>query len=549
MYIRKIKNQTGKTYYHLVESYREGKKVRQRTLLSLGRAGDGNLENLLKATARYQNVATVSELAKEISIDKTFILGPLLVLEKIFEELGINDVLQNLSELHPKLEMNLKKIVFTIIASRFVSPGSKLKVFEHWQKSFYPEILEGDIPLHQIYRAMDILSKHKDDIEKSLYHRGRNLFNYKVEIVLYDLTTLRFESTRTDLGNLRQFGYSKEMRTDCTQVILGLLVDLNGIPLGFEVYPGNTFEGHTLSDIVDKMTKKFNVKRFIFVADRGIFSKGNLEKLSEDNIEFVVGMKLGSLCSDKKNSVYDLNSFEWIIKGELAVKEIEHNGYRGIVTWSKVRSDRDKKKRLQLLEKIEKKLSGKNDKVQNLISNKGYKKYVKIPKGEAAPTLNKKAIEEEEKKDGFFGVVTNITRMSSKDIIMYYKCLWQVEDAFGEIKGTLKGRPMFHWTDKRIIGHLVLCFIAYLCESSLTKRLREMGIMLESPAIGKNKLNPRPLTVVEALKELKEVRAIPVNIRGETIWTRTDITGNAAKLLRAARVPIPPRILKYSPKM
>ena len=91
--------------------------------------------------------------------------------------------------------------------------------------------------------------------------------------MLYDLTTLRFESTRTDLGKLRQFGYSKERRSDCTQVVFGLLVNRDGIPLGFEVFPGNTFEGKTLSDIVDKMRKKFNVRRFIFVADRGFYQR------------------------------------------------------------------------------------------------------------------------------------------------------------------------------------------------------------------------------------------------------------------------------------
>ena len=384
-------------------------------------------------------------------------------------------------------------------------------------------------------------------MRKSLFHHGRNLFNYQVDIILYDLTTLRFESTRTDLGDLRQFGYSKEMRTDCTQVILGLLVDQEGTPLGFEVYPGNTFEGKTLSDIVDKMVKKFNIKRFIFIADRGIFSKANLDKLTKEGIEFIVGMKLGVLA---KEEVYDLDAFEWIKRDELASKEIEQDGRRNIVIWSKVRDEREKKKRLQLIEKIRKKLSGKKAKTKNLISNKGYKKYVKIPEKEGAmPTIDQKAIENAQKKDGFFGIATNIKGMPSKEIVMYYKSLWQVEDAFGEIKGTLKTRPIFHWTDDRIIGHLTLCFISYFCESHLTKRLREKRMMLESSAITGKVIKPRPLTVPEALKELREVRAIPVKIHGRTVWTRTDIAGNAAKLFRASKIPIPPRILKYSSEM
>ena len=110
-------------------------------------------------------------------------------------------------------------------------------------------------------------------------------------------------------------------------------------------------------------------------------------------------MKLGTL---KTEEVYNLNNFEWIEKNELASKEIEQAGRRNIVTWSKVRSDRDKKKRSQLLEKIEKKLSGKKGQVKNFISNKGYKKYIKIPKGETVPIIDKKAIDNAEKQDGFF---------------------------------------------------------------------------------------------------------------------------------------------------
>ena len=230
----------------------------------------------------------------------------MLILEKLFKELGINDVIEKIVADHPKLKIDIQKSIFTIVAGRFVCPGSKLKIYEHWQKSFYPEMLDGDLSLQHFYRTIDIVSKHKEDIEKSLFQHGRNLFNYQVDVILYDLTTLRFESTRTDLGKLRKFGYSKEMRTDCTQVILGLMVDQDGIPLGFEVYPGDTFEGKTLSGIVDKMTKKFNIRRFVFVADRGIFSKKNLDKLSKEGIEFIVGMKLGTL---KTEEVYNLNNF------------------------------------------------------------------------------------------------------------------------------------------------------------------------------------------------------------------------------------------------
>ena len=129
---------------------------------------------------------------------------------------------------------------------------------------------------------------------------------------------------------------------------------------------------------------------------------------------------------------------------------------------------------------------------------------------------------------------------------MSYKELWKIEDAFGELKGNLKARPMFHWTDKRIIGHLVLCFLAYLCEAHLTKKIRAKGLSLKSPAINNKSLKPRALTVVEAMKELQEVRAIPVKVGHRMVWIRTDISGNAASLFRAMGAGIPPKLLKYS---
>lgn len=136
--------------------------------------------------------------------------------------------------------------------------------------------------------------------------------------------------------------------------------------------------------------------------------------------------------------------------------------------------------------------------------------------------------------------------MKADEIVTSYKTLWIVEDAFGEIKGTLKARPIFHWTDQRIIGHLTLCFLAYLCEALMTKSLREKNLMLESPAIEDETIKPRPLTVVEAMRELQEVRAIPVKIKSSTIWVRTDISGNANKLFSAIGLKAPPKVLQLA---
>lgn len=548
VYIRTTTNQAGQEYYHLVESYREDGKVRQRTLMSLGRTGEDRMDDVISAIGKHKDVLTLIDLAKNISVADTFILGPLLVLERMFEQSGINRVLARIAKEHPKLGFDLKKLVFTMVASRFVRPGSKLKIFEHWQNRFYPEMLVGNIELHQFYRALTILSDHKENIEMDLFWQDRDLLSADVDVVLYDLTTLRFESTLT--GGLRQFGYSKERRSDCTQVVLGLLVRPDGVPVGFEVYPGNTFEGTTVADIVKKMRNKFKVRRFIFVGDRGLFSRKNLEALrgagTENNGEFIVGMKLG-VFKNRHDEFYDLSRFKKI-NTELAFYETDHKGDRCIITWSRARAERDVKAREDILQKIRKKLAKKKITSKEFVTNTTYKRYVVGLNDGKNFAINDKAILEDAKKDGFFGVLTNIKDMSATDIVTHYKSLWIVEDAFGEIKGSLKARPVFHWSDHNIIGHLTMCFLAYLCEALMTKALREKNLMLESPAIKKEIIKPRPLTVAEAMRELQEVRAIPVQIKSTTMWVRTDIAGNAQKLFAAIGLKPPPKILHLTKK-
>ncbi|OGN70852.1 MAG: hypothetical protein A3G30_02180 [Chlamydiae bacterium RIFCSPLOWO2_12_FULL_49_12] len=547
MFIRITTNRKGQGYYHLVESYRDQGKVRQRTLLSLGKVGEDRLDALIAAISRHKDVLTALDAAKALEIKDTYILGPLLILQHIFACFGIQPLLAKIAAQHSQLQFNFERIVFTMIVCRFLNPGSKLKIFEHWQDKLYPEILSGKDELHHLYRTLDLLSQHQEQIEQDLYWHDRDLLNVSVDVVLYDLTTLRFESTREDLGELCRFGYSKEMRSDCTQVVLGLLVDTDGIPLGFEVYPGNMFEGATLVDIVKRMREKFKIRRFIFVADRGLFSAKNLEHIrahcgNEEHGEFIVGMKLGVI-KRRHDEFYDRSRFTKM-NDELECYETTHNGDRCIITWSKKRAERDRETREDILSKIRKKLTKKST-PRNFVSNTNYRKYVTgLKKGE--PKLDEAVIAAESRKDGFFGLVTNVPvdRMSPSDVIMAYKHLWIVEDAFGEIKGTLRARPVYHWTDQRIKGHLTMCFLAYFCEAQITKLLRQKGITLESIAIQEGTIKERPLTVVEAMRELAEVRAIPVSVKNARVWVRSDIKGNAARLFATIGAPIPPRLLK-----
>ncbi len=544
MFIKETKNGRGQKYYHIVESYRRDGKSRHRTLMSLGRVKDTRLEELLNLIGRHLDVVSASEIAKEIDVKDTFILGPLLIIDTIFKQLNLYELLTDLKQKHPKVSFDFMKIVFTLVVNRFIEPCSKLKLYSHWQKLFYPDFLEKDLKIDDIYRSLDILSKHKEDIEKTLYTQGKSQLSFfnECDVILYDLTTLRFESTREDLDNLRRFGYSKEKRSDCTQVVFGLLVDREGMPLGFDVYPGNTFEGKTIPSVMEKLKKKFKIRRFILVGDRGLFSNENLQSVKAKGDEFIVGLKLG-LLKDRHAEIYNLKNFKFINE-DLAIYETSYNNDRCIITWSRKRAERDKKVREDILSKIEAQLSKKSISTRSFLSNSNYKKYIVHPKSKSKPTLNKSAIEQSERTDGFFGIITNTDNLSSEEIIMNYKQLWKIENSFRELKGTLKTRPMFHWTDKRILGHLVMCFLSYLCEAYFSKKLHQRNVTLKDKAITEKRIKSRPLSVAEAMSKLKEVRAIPVKYKNKTIWIRTDIYGNNADVFKAIGVKIPSKQLK-----
>ena len=511
--------------------------------MSLGRCKEARLEEIRGLINRHSETLSATQSLKEIDIKETFILGPLLIIEALFKQLGLTDLLLSLSEKHPKLQFNLLKVVFRLVVSRFVEPCSKLRLYSHLQSQFYPGLLDDKIKLDDIYRSLDILSSHKEDIERYLYKKGKaqgSLFN-ECDVVLYDLTTLRFESTREDLDNLRKFGYSKEKRSDCTQVVFGLLVDRDGMPLGFDVYPGNTFEGKTMPSVISKLREKFQVRRFIVVGDRGLFSKENLDLFKDKGNEFIVGLKL-SLLKDRYDEIYNLKNFK-CINEDIRTYETKYKGHRCIITWSRKRAERDKRVREDILSKLEVKLSKQSSSAKDFISNSNYKKYICHLPSKGKSVLNKEAIKKAEEKDGFFGIITN-TDLTSQEIILNYKQLWKIENSFRELKGPLKTRPMFHWTDKRILGHLVVCFISYICEAYLSKRLGEKKVMLKDKAITDKKIKQRPLTVTEAMMKLKEVRAVPVKIKDKTIWIRTDIIDNTADVFKAIGVKIPPKQLK-----
>jgi len=552
MYIRETKTPSGEKYLHLVESRRINGKVKQSILLSLGKESDNIDEHLLNQLAKRRGIVTLSSALDSLEIKNSYHYGVLFLFEKLFKKFGLTSALEDISQTHSKLQFNFNKAIFTMVVSRFLSPSSKLHIYDHLAGQFFPGIYINDLDLHHYYRSLDILSQHKDKIESQLLKYNKRHKNISTDVLLYDLTTLRFESTRTKAGELPQYGYSKEKRSDCTQVVLGLVVDTEGIPLFFDVFPGNTYEGSTIKDISEKLKKKFDVRRFILVADRGLFSKSNLEEIQntesqDDDIlkefpfEYIVGLKMAAL---KKNAedFYDISKYT-SINEELAFYETQYEDKRCVLTWSKTRAERDKKVREDIINKIQKKLTSKT-KATHFVSNTNYKKFIKgLDSG--SPELNFKAIEEESKRDGFFGVITNIPKdvYTAEMIIGQYKSLWIIEDAFGEIKGTLKARPIFHWTDERIKGHIIMCYLAYFCEAQITKVFRNKKITNTSKSSSEGLTKERALTCVQFMDSLKNLKAIEIKIADKTFYKTTPADENIKQGLAALEIPLPEKTL------
>lgn len=541
MFVRVIKNSKGLRYLRIVRSYRKNGKVKQEVLFSLGRLdllqATGELDRLVESLSRFALKTSIVDLTKDLSIKRIYYLGAVHFVQKLWEKIGLKKVFAKIESSHLNQTIPLATLTQAMVSSRFIIPSSKRRIHaEIWDK-IYPDLFPiKEISLHWLYRTMDKIYDHQEEIEKALFDRNgdRDLFNQELDLVFYDTTTLYFESADSKKGELRRFGYSKENKVDCTQVVLGLLVDRDGIPVGYELFPGNTYDGKTLVAILAKLKDRYQIKRIIFVADRGMLSGENIDLIKETGFEFIVGMRLWKLPKKEHEAFYDLKKYLWLNREKaLAIKDTKHGEDRLILTWSKDRSQRDAKVREDLLESIKQKLL-KTPNARRFITNRGYREFLKGLE-EGKPRLNEQAIESSRKKDGFFGVLTNIPKekMSSEEIYRNYKNLWHIEDAFGEIKGPLKTRPMFHWTDKRIHAHVLICLLAYYIEATITKSLRDKKCSFSAP---------------ELFRALNEVYAVPVKVRGIVAWVRNELEGTAFEGYKILGIKPPERMLKIERK-
>ena len=442
----------------LCHSEREGIKVRQKTIKYFGIAhgvdelelltkqAKSELKALLKASEeikppRNPKDVPLSELEEVARITEGFhaAIGP------CFDKLGLASILTKIRY------QQLKDVVI----ARVAEPASKLKTSRVLHSTFQKEL-----SVDQIYRLMDSLVDLEDVIKIKVFNMTKKrMQDQPLDLLLFDVTTLYFESQRND--GLRENGYSKDHKIGEVQVVLALATTSDGNPIGYHLFPGNTAEVKTLLICIKKWREDFRIANTIVVADRAMLSRTNLELMEEEGLTYIVAAKLKSLPVALKRSILSQNQIA--IKEEhgelIRLQEHEHQGRRLIVSYSESRANKDQGDRERLIRRLKGKLMA-SDNPQGLISNRGYLKYVD-EKTRGKIGLNEDKVAEEAKWDGLHGVITNDKTAKAKDLLHRYRNLWVIEESFRINKHTLAMRPIYHFSSKRVAVHILICYLAF----------------------------------------------------------------------------------------
>ena len=474
MYLRVSKGRQ-KSYLVLVEGYRQEGKVKQRTICNLGEIDRDNETKYLNLGKKLLNKFGASALidGSELSEISRNNWGAQQVLDHLWKLYHLQEFWQ--SKLNSrKIQYDLQELLKIMIAGRLCNPSSKLALYEN--QSFYDGF--PHFKLHTMYKVLDELDYYKDSLSKHLFQRQQAIHG-KVSIAFFDVTTMYFESVKTD--DLRAFGFSKDCKLGEVQVVLSLLSDAKGNPLAYELFPGNTYEGSTFIDCLVTLKEKYNIKEATVVADRGMYSAGNLQAVKDMGYDYIVGTRLRTSPADIQKQVLDGEGYTKATDGECTYKVISRERRKEycetiITSWSSKRADKDRKDRERLVEKAIKLLSR-----GSVDDKRGGKKYLKQTKVSAE--LDKQKIMLDAQWDGFYGVSTNSTRLSPEEVLNAYHNLWRIEEDFRIMKEYFQTRPMFHWTPGRISGHIMLNFIAMIFERYLEGSLSESGAKLSAQKI------------------------------------------------------------------
>lgn len=453
MFLRKLINRSGNVSvqiiskssgkYKVVKTIGSGKsKDEIEGLLNSGRQ---EIDELLKQPELFisEKDNFIEEAFSMLNNSSIRTVGPELVFGKIYDHIGFDKIQEDLFR--------------HLVIARIAFPLSKLKTTEYLYR--YQGV---NIHHDRIYRFLDKLNnKLKNQVEQISYEHTKKVLGNNVSVVFYDMTTIYFEAGDED--DLRKTGFSKDGKHSNPQIFLGLLVGLGGYAIGYDIFEGNTYEGHTLIPFIEKTSKKFNLQKPVVVADSGLLSKDNVKALQEGGYEYILGARIKNETKPIKEKILGAK----LENGQ--IESIEKDGAtRIVVSHSGKRARKDAHNRERGLKRLEKRIkSGKLTKSN--INNRGYNKYLKL-EGEVTVEIDYDKYNKDDKWDGLKGYMTN-SKLSNGQIIENYGNLWHIEKAFRMSKTDLRIRPIYHRLRHRIEAHICILFTAYSIYKELERVL------------------------------------------------------------------------------
>jgi len=453
MFVRKLKNRSGSQSVQLIQKIGGKYKV----LKTLGSATTQREIEVLVDRAKQEMEELTGQpklfgFESDMAIEKAFSMlnnasirtvGPEIIFGRIYDKVGFNTINEELFR--------------HLIIARLAFPLSKLKTVDYL---FRYQGVRLDIDA--IYRFLDKLNdKLKPQVEKIAFTHTLKVLNNNINVVFYDMTTLYFEASDED--DLRKTGFSKDGKHQCPQIYIGLLVGLGGYAIGYDIFEGNIYEGHTLIPFLEKISQKFNLNKPIVVADAGLLSKENITALESNGYEYIIGARIKNEAEKTKTEI--LKTI--FVEGTTAQYQRGDNT-RLIVNYSAKRAVKDSYNRKRGLTRLEKQVkSGKLTK--SSINNKGYNKYLTL-KGEVSIEIDYGKYANDGVWDGLKGYVTN-TGLCDNEVMENYKNLWHIEKAFRMSKTDLRIRPIYHRLRSRIEAHICISFTAYCIYKELERVL------------------------------------------------------------------------------
>ena len=402
-----------------------------------------------------------------------------------------------------EMEISLKLILGRYLVDRLMKPKSKLALIENKEDYFH---INDELQLNHIYRGLDILAANKTEIEEALFNQNRTMFNISTDIVFYDVTTFYYESKNEN--DLKKFGYSKDGKFGDVQIVMGLMIDKNGLPIGYELFTGNTFDSKTMVKVLDNLKEKFNLDKVIIVADRGVNSKINLKYIKDAGYDYLMAVSIKSLNKKMKDAILDKKSYTNILASEdsedglYAYKTLEYDNvvkYEEEITNSDTGEVSRTKEEITLKEKFVCTYSDKrarkdqydrglgldkantiilNNQKSSLTTTRSFKKFIQKESkedncNEFIMGMDWMKIKEQQRYDGFYAITTSKLDLDPTEIIQNYRNLHKIEDSFRVLKSTFNTRPIFHHKEQRIEAHFIVCFIAFMLERDLEIRLKK----------------------------------------------------------------------------